>query len=217
MEKFEYIAEPWIDELARFVRPLAGPPLTILLVIRLLGGFARREQLSYVTGWEVRTIKKNLDALILFGYIKKSDSYHNPKYFLSDGVAQLSFLDFQSEKILQIETLNLKILEAEGKEPEPVDPTPAWPDDDPRWGFLASLHMMGIGDPMAVTLANLPHVTQDYIDHFANQDLDAALVIHKIRNRHDLFKVKKKDRTAAYLKYAANRDDIGLEASDDGN
>lgn len=98
-----------LEEIAEEVRPIAGYPLTLVYALYQLGGRASASEVKFILGISLPSIRKHAETAMLFGYVKRTENYHSPDYFLTDKALQLSFPNMaelqdinQSEKVLHI-------------------------------------------------------------------------------------------------------------------
>lgn len=177
-------------ELTRFIRPIAGKTLTLLIVLRIMGGRATPGVLCAITGWSLPTVRKHMETAIAFNYVKLTDSYHNPVYFLSDGITQLDFFDFQSERVLQIEATTALLINNLNNNKDIKSSSTEQSErilqiNQEVFGLLKEL---GTGEPTLSRYAADEFITPDYLKaHIAKwrkENLPLRILLHRLK-MHD--------------------------------
>ena len=177
-----------IFELAGFMRGIAGQPFTLLFVMRVLGGRATDKQLMDITGWSLPTVRKHMQTCMFMGYVKQTESYHAPVYFFDDGIAQLDFLDFQSEKLLHIgyssssyiyNNKDIKQLTTSTSQSEKT----LHIDDlnEEQAALVDKLVAIGIWRKQAVSIAELCKWDNDIADKYFYSGVNLRLAVYRLR------------------------------------
>ena len=172
----------------------ATTPATFKLVVVmiLLGGTdLGNKQLAKNSGLSLPTVQASLLFLHDLGLVTKTGRYNG--WTLTGGLAELcqkvgpgSQKVFDSLIRVDSYSLNTSLIGSEST----IDLTSQnyfdSPEDVPedKTDVLVTLHMMHIKDPKASTLAQLPHVTETYLEDYSKGVLygtiDTALAIWKI-------------------------------------
>lgn len=181
------------------LRLIKGAPLTVLITLLIMGGFANNKALYFLYG--PKTTAKAFDTLSDAGFVTKVTG----GWQLTKGGAQLALQFQNSEKVGKIPTFNEKVgniptfaptttinnntnnktLSINSSSTEKMGEIPTFDEE-----VINTLKGVGVGDPMRSTLAGLDHVTLDYLQgHIAAWKAEKnpkkktlGLLIHKIKS-----------------------------------
>jgi hypothetical protein len=152
------------DEVYAAINPLAGYPLTILIILRS-EMIVTHDRLLELTDLSLPTIRKHLQKLIKLGYVENVGDYHKPMYRLLEKATELYFMDMLSEKFLQIEHTTTIYINNLNKEKEDIKSSSTGTSEkllqiDEEAYQVARDY--GVGKGMANKIAAEPYATPEY-------------------------------------------------------
>jgi hypothetical protein len=174
------------NELTQFIRPIAGKTLTLMIVLRIMGGRTTPAILCAITGWSLPTVRKHMQTAIAFNYVKMTDNYHNPVYYFTDGITQLEFFDFQSEKVLQIAPTTTMLINDSNNNIKDIKSSSTQSERilQINQEVFDILKECGVGEPKRSQLASLEHATFDYVaahvQKWSKEKQPPGLLIYRI-------------------------------------
>lgn len=184
------------------IRSLRGVPITIIVVMNMLGGRASEKDIETLTGYTGKTLRKGLNVLKASSLVTRTHRYAG--WVLTNGVRELAL---SVDNFVDNSDNNPK---RPVKIPAPPTTTAINTSKDLNNNAeaveenISLLKSAGVGEPMRSRIAKLEHVTPELIKAHAakvkREKKSVGMLIHRLRE-NDPMPETKRDPEAERRKY----------------
>ncbi len=167
------------------IRSLRGVPITIIVVMNMLGGRASEKDIETLTGYTGKTLRKGLNVLKASSLVTRTHRYAG--WVLTNGVKELAltvdnFVD-NSDKVPKrpVKIPAPSTTTAVNNSIEIINDSAEAVEEN-----ISLLKSAGVGEPMRSRIANLDHVNPEYIKAHAakvkREKKSAGMLIHRLKS-----------------------------------
>ena len=183
------------------IRSLRGVPITIIVVMNMLGGRASEKDIETLTGYTGKTLRKGLNVLKASSLVTRTHRYAG--WVLTNGVKELAltvdnFVD-NSDKVPKrpVKIPAPSTTTAVNNSIEIINDSAEAVEEN-----ISLLKSAGVGEPMRSRIANLDHVNPEYIKAHAakvkREKKSAGMLIHRLKSGDPMPEMK--DDSTKYVR-----------------
>ena len=175
-----------IENPLKMIRELKGAPMSVLLALAIVRQPVKEIWLVSVTGYTENTVRSALRYLTEVGYVKQisgqswqiANSFQLPLMDVKPSIFE--GLPATTTAININNSNNLRAVVVEKEKPQNLRVLPE------KIGVYDRLKSIGVGEPNRSRLANMEHITLDYLnahyEHWKLENKPLGLLIHRLRS-----------------------------------